>query len=555
VERTLLLLVSAALLARPALVSADALRETARVVAATRRTLYLDAGASQGLREGMRWTTTLSGQPATVLVVAVSGATAVVSIEGLSAPVAVGAEVGLPPGRTPPAPGPGLRPAPRPTGTWVPELAAGALPRVRAGEGADVVTGASRRRTELLAHGEVAAYASLGADLGQESRSSEDVGLNSDLSLEYGAWTWEHLFDLHYAARPELLAAPLQNGGLRFDVYLARLGWTSESGALSANLGRMAAADGTSAGMVDGGRIALVAAPDVELGAWAGARPDTLDLSPELRAPSAGLVGRFGARRPAQLAARADVALAADAWRGSLDRAFANARVGLDLPWHASLEGEALFDFANDAADEKTTRVSRATATARARFAEGVIDVRAHGGLEDPVLTRSLADRLRVDLTDPIVNGVFGNQRHWYALGAVDLRFASALLVDARVRADDGDDDFWSLSGDAGVRLLDLGPLGSETWIRAQAMTGTVLEGLGGEIGWLAPLTFVHLELSYALDRWRVGPSADGEWAHRGRLALQRRFGERWRTTLSLEAATGAGPPRGFAYLLVGYRI
>jgi hypothetical protein len=543
------LLLSLALFALPSHLPADALRDTARVVATTRRTLYLDAGASQGLREGMRWTTTLAGQPVTVRVIAVSGATAVVALEGAAAPVAVGAELALPPGRTTPRPGPSRRPAPRPSAPWVPELAADALPHIGLDDGADVVTSASRRRTELLAHGEVAAYAAVGADLGGQSRSHEDVGITNDLSLAYGAWTWDHLFDLHYAARPELISAPLQNGALRFDVVLARLGWTSTSESLSANLGRMSAAEGTSAGMVDGGRIALVAAPNVELGAWAGARPDMLDLSPEVRAPSAGLVARLGARRPAQLAARADVALAADAWRGSLDRAFANARVGLDLPWHASLEGEAIVDLANDADDQSAARVSRATATARARFVEGAIDARVHGGLEDPVLTRSLADRL--DLAAPFVT----TERHWYGLASVDVHLVRGLLLDARVRADDGDDDFWSLSGDAGVRVLDVGPLGSEAWLRGQAMSGTVLEGVGGEIGWLAPLSFAHVDLSYALDRWLVGPSGEPATAHRGRLAIQRRIGERWRTTLSLEAATGAGPLRAFAYLLVGYRI
>ena len=547
--RRLVLLSSLALFALPADLPADALRDSARVVATTRRTAYIDAGARQGLREGMRWGATLAGQPVTVRVMAVSGANAVVAIEGAASPIAIGAELALPPGRAAPRPGPGPRPAPRPAAPWVPELAEGALPHVGLDEGADVVTSASRRRTELLAHGELAAHASVGADLGGQSRSHEDVGITGDLSLEVGAWSWDHQFDLHYAARPELLSAPLQNGTLRLDVYLARLGWTSASGSLSANLGRMSAAEGTSAGMVDGGRVALVAAPNVELGAWAGARPDMLDLSPELRAPSAGLVARVGARRPAQLAARADVALAADAWRGSLDRAFANARVGLDLPWHASLEGEAIVDLANDADDQSTARVSRASATARARFFEGAIDTRLHGGFEDPVLTRSLADRL--DLAPPFVT----TERHGYGLASVDLRVVQGLLLDARFRADAGDDDLWSVSGDAGVRVLDVGPLGSEAWLRGQVMSGTVLEGVGGEIGWLAPLSFVHLDLSYAIDRWLVGPSAEPATAHRGRLAIQRRFGERWRTTLSLEGATGAGPPRAFGFLLVGYRI
>ena len=222
-------------------VRAEPLRDSTRVVATTRSTVYLDAGRDQGLSEGQRWIAPIAGTPVTITVLAASGTTAVVSMEGAMGSIAVGGDVPLPPGRAAPPPGPGPRPPPSPSPPWIPALAADALPRLGAPP-ADVVTSASRRRTELLVHGEVAARASVGADLGGQSRSSEDVGLSSDLSAELGPWAWDHIFDLHYSARPETLAAPLQHGVLRFDAYLARLGWTSSSGTVSAAVGRMSAA-------------------------------------------------------------------------------------------------------------------------------------------------------------------------------------------------------------------------------------------------------------------------------------------------------------------------
>ena len=279
-----------------------------------------------------------------------------------------------------------------------------------------------------------------------------------------------------------------------------------------------------------------------------------VDLSPELRAPSAGLTASLGQRHPARLAARADLALAADAWRGSLDRAYATARAGLDLPASVSVDGDVLVDAADEATGRSGLRVSRGSATARARLFDGVLDVRASGGFDDPFVTQSLVDRLSVlGGAEPVVP-IDG--RHFFGSGSTDVRVTRSLLLDLGVRADDGDDDFSSLSGDVGLRVFDLGLIGSSAWLRGQVLTGTVLEGIGGQIGWDAPLgTLLHVDVSYGLDRWRIGPSQNPSWAHRGRLALQRRFGAHWRTSLSLEAASGAGPPRAFGFLLVGYRI
>lgn len=535
-------------------VGAQPLRPAARVVATTRTTAYLDAGRDQGLTEGLRWTAPLGGAPVTITVVAVTATTSVVSLEGATGPFAIGGELALPPGRSPPRPGPGPRPAPATAPPWIPALAEGGLRRVPHEPTAESASERARRARGLSVRGDITARAAVGADLEGQSRSSEDVGLSSVLAADWGGWSWDHALDLHVMARPELLQAPLQHASARFDVYLARLGWRSQSGRLGVDLGRSSAAPGTDAGLVDGGRVRFAANDLVEVGAWAGVRPDTLDLSPELRAPSAGIVGRFGSRGAGRLSARADLAVGADAWRGALDRAFATAHLGVDLPVSVSIETDLVVDAADAATGRSGPRLSRATAWARASAWHGILAVSASGGLDDPFVSQSLVDRLSVLGGDDPVVPIEG--RHVWGSCAADVRVLERLTIDAGVRADDGDDGYRSLAGDLGARLFDLGPLGSSAWVRAQVLTGTVLEGVGGEVGWQAPLgTIVDIDLSYAVDLWRVGPAQDPTWAHRGRLALQRRLGERFRTSLSLEVATGAGPPRGYGLLLVGYRL
>lgn len=563
-RRTLLLAV--ALLALPPGALADTLRDTGRVVANTRSTVYLDAGRDQGMREGMRWSTVMGGQPVTAVVLAVTATTSLVSLEGVAGPFAAGAELPLPVGRTRPARGPGRRPPPAPSPPWIPSLASGGMPhveaerRARSGPAAEGPRGWRGPRVR----GELAARVSVSADLEGSSRSSEDLGLSSTLAGELGGgWTWDHLFDLHVFARPELPQAPLQNPELRFDVYQARLGWTSRTGAFGAAVGRMRVAPGTDAGMVDGGTVKLVANRAVDVGAWVGVRPAVVDLTPELRAPSAGAFARLGAPLGSGLAAHADVALAVDAWRGALDRAFGSARAVLELPWHTALEAEAVLDGADDATltDPVTelprrgrtgVRVTRASGSAQTSLGGGLLDLRATAGRDLPVVTQALVEGLA-----SLHPGALPiDTARWFAFGSADLRLTSALFLRAGARADDGDDGLRSVAGDVGLRILDVGPVGSMAWLEARAISGSVAEGLGGELGWEAPLAaFAHLTLSYAADSWRLDSQRNPSWIHLGRLGLERHFGDHWRSAVSLEAATGGGPPRGFAFLLVGYRL
>lgn len=526
-------------------------RSVASVVDATRQQAWIDAGRDDGLREGARW----EAAPGVELaVVAVSRRSAAVTATRGSLP-AVGARVTLPVVRAaPPPPSPGPREAPRAPAPWDATYAIGATPWLPATRGApseslgDPFDDDPRRRPRGL-RGEVALRFLAGGSPDADTRGYHDLGLVSQVSAAWGGgWFHDHLIEARVVASPELFYIPLQHPQARLDVYLLRFGYAPSGGAYGVEVGRMATLPGMAAGMTDGARVRWrPAASPVEVSAFAGLRPDVASTAPSLYAPRVGasVRARFGGAGPVR--ARLDAALVLDGWNTSLDRAFTTLGAGFEYRSMLSLAGEAVLDLAPDAAARDGVRVTRAILEGRADLLRGGLRVSASGGLDRPLYTSSLQAQIAGLPALPV--------RRFVAL-SVDGRARSSVWVFGAARASDDPDGLRSLVTEAGARLLDVPTRGSSASLLGRWSIGDRVNGYGAHAAWsvvLDPLT--HLDAGYGLDRLTYGYDAVTAWAHRARVAGDRRFGARWRAALSYEASWGAFALQHLVFLLVGYRL
>jgi hypothetical protein len=83
---------------------------------------------------------------------------------------------------------------------------------------------------------------------------------------------------------------------------------------------------------------------------------------------------------------------------------------------------------------------------------------------------------------------------------------------------------------------------------------GTLVNELGirGDID-LPPIYGANLGMGGVVERLTANGASS--WAGLARIHGGRSFLERWRTSLSLEAAAGDGPVRLFMFALLGYRL
>jgi hypothetical protein len=503
------------------------------VTAATRQTIYIDAGAADGLRPGATWQATIIGRAVTLRVIATAQHGASLEVAGGGLP-AVGSVVPLPPDLRPPPPPPPPRAAPPPAPPWRIAAAAPALPIVRE----RAARTQPRGRGELAAagttvRGELAASLLAGAVLDSSSTSWQDLSLASQLSIEHGAWRYEHLVDAHVPAAPELFFAPLQHGSPVLDVYVLRLGWAPRDGRLAAALGRQAAAPLGELGMVDGARARIGLVPGLDATLFAGLRPASdLGLSAQ---PRAGV--DLGWQRSGPLRARADVGLAAELWRGELDRALAAAALTVGTR-RLLVAGDLLVDGARDAAGAGGLRLSHAAVQARLRQAG--LTATASGGYDRPFLGRQL--RAELPGFAPGSRG-YGQLGLGWALGGLDL--------DAVARGAHGD-GVSSLYAELSASRAD--PVRGQRYFASPHLLIATLGNLAG----------LRAGLSRRWRRWELGASATFDratgggaaaWSGGGRLTTSAPLSSRLRVATALELAGGDGPLRALAFVLLGVRI
>lgn len=544
---TLALFAAASLAAR----AGRAQRSVARVVDATRQQAWIDAGRDDGLREGARWQVAPGVE---LTVVAVTRRSAAITASRGSLP-AVGQPVALPDERAaPPPPSPGPREAPRAPAPWDPSYAIGATPWLTAARGVpseslgDPFDDDPRRRPQGL-RGEVALRFLAGGSPGADTRGYQDLGLVSQVSAAWGGgWFHDHLVEARVVASPEVFYIPLQHPQARLDVYLLRFGYAPSGSAYGVEFGRMPTLPGMAVGMTDGARVRWrPTGSPVEVSAFAGLRPDVASTAPSLYAPRVGasVRARFGGLGPVR--ARLDAALVVDGWNTSLDRAFTTLGAGFEYRSLLSFTGEAVLDLAPDAAARDGVRVTRAILEGRADLLRGGLRVSASGGLDRPLYTSSLQAQIPGLPALPV--------RRFAALG-VDGRAHARLWVFGAARASDDPDGLRSLVTEAGARLLDLPTRGSNASLMGRWSLGDRVNGYGAHAAWsvmLDPLT--HIDAGYGLDRLTWGDNAITTWAHRARVAGDRRFGARWRAALSYEASWGAFALQHLVFLMVGYRL
>ena len=369
----------AVLAAAPA---AAAPRTTARVVAVTRETAYLDAGAGDGLAAGASFTAAVGATTRGFRITAVTRHGAVIAANDGGPPPARGTELPLPPDLAPPPAGPGPRPRPAATQPWSDDFAAGVVPAIR--------RAASRRQpgpgkdtTGTRVRGELTLSLLAAADLDNSSTSWQDLAIASQLQIESGSWRYDHVLEARAAGAPEIFFAPLQHASIGLEVYRLRLAWAPRGSALSAALGRQNAAPLGELGLVDGVRTQLALHRQFEATAFAGLRTAT-DLG-VTAAPRAGL--DLGWRRPGPWRLRADLGIAADGWSGGLDRATTAA--ALTAASRALVvTGDAVVDLASDTDGAGGPHLTRAAA--RARHRRGRLSVGAAAGYDEPFRSRAL---------------------------------------------------------------------------------------------------------------------------------------------------------------------
>jgi hypothetical protein len=516
-----------------ALLGAVAEAGEARVTAATRRTIYIDAGAADGLRAGTAWRATVAGAPVSLRVAAVAQHGASIEVDGGAAP-SVGAAVPLPDDLRPPPPAPPPRAAPPVLPPWRSAVAAPALQVVRRQAArSQPLSRAALAEARTAVRGELSVSLLAGADLESSSTSWQDLSLASQLAVEHGAWRYDHAVDAHVPSAPELFFAPLQHGSATLDVYLLRLGWAPRGGRLGAALGRQPAAPLGELGMVDGVRARVGLVPGLDTTIFAGLRPASdLGLSAQ---PRAGV--DVGWQRAGPVRARADVGLAAELWHGDLDRALAAAALTLGSRT-LFVAGDVLVDGARDAAGVGGLQLSHAAVHGRLRRAR--LSATASGGYDRPFLSHQLLDEL------PGLS--LGNRGY----GQLGLGWASGGLdLDALARGAHGD-GVSSLYLELSAAISD--PARGRRYFATPHLLVATLGGLEG----------LRAGLSRRWGRWELATSGVFDrassggavaWSGGGRITASGPLTARWRVATAVELAGGDGPLRGLAFALIGVRL
>jgi hypothetical protein len=505
----------------------------AHVTATTRRTVFIDAGAADGLVADDHWQVEAAGGVRTWRVLAVARHEAVLEVDGAPLP-AVGTTLPLPTTLRPPAAPPPPRPPPQAMPVWRPELGASALPAIRA----EVARVQPALRSELVAtqvrvRGELSASVFLGGDVTGASTSWEDLSFASQLTVEAGDWRYDHLIDARVTASPEYLGAPLQHGQAELDVYQLRLEWAPPGGRVAAALGRQPSAPLGELGVVDGMRARVALGYGLDATVFAGLRPAT-DLGVSAQ-PRAGVDLGFG--RSGVVQARADLGLATDLWHGAVDRTQAAAAVTLGTP-RLLLVGDLGVDAATDASGDAGARVSHASMRMRVRA--GAWRASASGGHDQPFMTHQLAS----ELPGTILGArSFGQLDAGWAHGGFDLG--------AVARGSTGD-GFSSVYTEISAASYD--PTSGHRYFAAPHLVVGGLATLGGlRVGAARPWSAWALSSTAGLDHLSAGGST--AWSGFARLSADRPLGARWRLATDLEARGGDGPPRVLVFVLVGYRL
>jgi hypothetical protein len=266
---------------------------------------------------------------------------------------------------------------------------------------------------------------------------------------------------------------------------------------------------------------------------FAGLRPASdLGLTAQ---PRAGV--DVGWQRAGAVRARADLGLAAELWRGELDRALAAASVTVGSR-QVFVSGDVLVDGARDAAGAGP-RLSHAAVQGRLR--EARLTATASGGYDRPFLGRQLREELP---------GVALGSRGYGQLG-LGWRFDGGLDLDAVVRGARGD-GVGSLYAEVSAALAD--PLAGTRYVASPHVLVATLGHLAG----------VRAGMSRRWRRWELGASGTvdrassagaGAWSGGGRLTTSAPLTSRLRLATALEAAGGDGPPRALVFVLLGVRI
>lgn len=500
-------------------------RGDAKVTSATPTTAYIDAGAADGLAAGTSWQVTVDGRALSLHVAAVASHDAVLEVTG-GPPPAIGAVVQLPPGLTPPAPAT-ARPPPPPTPPWQDRAADPALAAVRAAAAGTQPAPPGATEPGVRVHGEVSASAFVAADLENTSTSWQDLALASQLTVEAGAWRYNHLLEARLSGSPELFFAPLQHAKARFDVYLMRLAYTPAGARLAAAIGRQPGAPLGEFGGVDGGRARMVLGGGADVTVFAGLRPAS-DLALSL-APRAGADLGWTLAGRDDLRARADVGFAADAWHGALDRALAAASLDLaGARWYA--RGDATVDLATDAAAKSGARLTRAAGYARTR--RGAVTAAVQVAYDRPFVNRALAEELALVPLDAYGPRTFAG---------VDLTYALRGGLDVGLAATGSRGDGFT----SGFLEAPLSWTSSTSALRATLAPHVILGSLVSEAG--ARGAFELSAWGWSVDLGgsfnRVSAGGVQAWSGIGRATLGRPFLRRWRTSLSVQVAAGDGPP------------
>ena len=511
--------------------SATADARDAHVTAATKTTVYIDAGRADGLVAGTTWQASIGGRPVTVTVAAVASHDAVLELD--AAPPAVGATIALPPGLTPPVAA-APRPAPVVMPAWHDDPAALVAVQGAASREQPHAPGAP---DETVISGEVALSTFVAADTSKSSTSWEDVALASQLTVENGAWRYDHLLEAHLAGSPELVIAPLQHAQARFDVYLMRLAYAPAGAKYAAAIGRLPGGALVELGTVDGGQAQLALDPQLDVTAFAGLRPASdLGLS---SAPRAGMSVGWHTASVHGLHASVDAGAAVDEYKGALDRAATAASATVSTSTLLA-HGDAVVDLATDAEGKSGARLTRASGFVRAK--RGRLTASAQAGYDRPFV-----DRVLVAET-PDVLLVLGPR----TFAAVDTSYAlrPGFELGGSARASTGDG---ITSGYVDVLARWHAP--ARAWYVTAAphvIIGSLTDELGVRGTLDLPVGTWALGLGGSLDRVYAGANA---WAGLGRISGSRPIRRRWRTALSLEVAAGDGPVRVLAFGLLGYRF
>lgn len=513
------------------------------VRASTQRTVFVERGRAEGLRDGMTIEAPGESCPRWV-VLAAAEHRASLRCDGGALPTAV-TTLALPPApATPAVEAVRAREAPAPVAPWNAAAYTAPWPRVESAPRGGAPDGSRRAPTAGRVRGELLLRLLAAGSPTGTSRGYHDVGLSSQLEVDFGAgWTWSHLLDMRLAGSPELLFVPLQHATPRLDVYLLRAG--RDIGTWALDLGRVNPAPGTATGLVDGARVTLRPLPDLGLSFFAGMRPDAVDGRPSLSAPRAGVSGRWSTGRALRLTV--DATWVVDGWSGGIDRAFGSLSGRLDgRLFEAS--AEVVLDALADSTPGSGPRVTRALAQGRVRLLGGRLRAEALGGMDQSPSPMSLVTRWPSQSALPMRR---------FAWAMVEARIRPQLGLNATFRISDDDTGLWGSTTEVGAVLYDLLGSGSRLSARARWSVGELVSGSGATVGVELPFgRWLYANVSYGLDRWLFLRGTHPSWMHRARVAADRRFGRRWRMGLSAEVMTDAGASTQLlAMLMLGYRF